>query len=568
MVKGPYTFRYGPTFGGLVNLVTHDVEKGQKGYHGRVEFGDETNGNSITTLVNVKLVEEKYDFNTNFGYRNFGNYEDGNGIEVPSSFKSTDYGLQMGYNLGEKQRLQMEFRQSFGRDVLHAGLPMDTEEDNSTVLSLDYKWEDLGGALKALSSKVYYSGVDHIMTNELRPSFMRTEAVSTVDADTFGGRVELEWIPATDFKLFTGIDAFAVGRQGERNRLVKMNMNGDPLAVPMEFTDDIWQDSRIEDYGLFVEGQYPISDKLLLKGGVRYDLVLSESGSPDEDFLALYPELDSRTENNISATVSMKYGITKNLLLEFAYGRGVRSANMIERFINHFNVGQDPFEHVGNPFLEAEVNNQFEVGVKGKVDLESPFVEQFQYGASTYYSLYENYIAPLIDETLQRKYMPMAQPQEVKRFVNLDDAYKTGFEVFGAIQFLNDFNFKTEVAYVYTKNQNLDEALPLTPPLVTRFNLGFEKEKIWAKGTYTLTSEQTDIATSFGEQITPGYGVLDLRFGAKPFKHVNLGMAALNIFDKAYNNHLNFSFVNQADFGRVPINDPGRNLSFFIQYTF
>jgi len=45
-------------------------------------------------------------------------------------------------------------------------------------------------------------------------------------------------------------------------------------------------------------------------------------------------------------------------------------------------------------------------------------------------------------------------------------------------------------------------------------------------------------------------------------------VAASNIFDVAYNNHLNFSFVNQADYGRVPINDPGRNFSAFAQYSF
>ena len=54
-----------------------------------------------------------------------------------------------------------------------------------------------------------------------------------------------------------------------------------------------------------------------------------------------------------------------NKTIEFAYGRGVRSANMIERYINHFSVGQDPYEYVGNPFLDAEVNNQFEIGFKG-----------------------------------------------------------------------------------------------------------------------------------------------------------------------------------------------------------
>lgn len=251
-----------------------------------------------------------------------------------------------------------------------------------------------------------------------------------------------------------------------------------------------------------------------------------------------------------------------------AYGRGVRSANMIERFINHFTVGQDPYEYVGNPYLDAEVNNQFELGVKANTSFEGYAFNRLDYGASVYYSIYDNYIVPVIDPSLDKKYMPMAEPTDVKRFTNLNDAYKTGFEVFGELAFLEDFAFKTEVSYVYAKNQDLDESLPLTPPLVTRFNLSIERETIWASATYTLTSKQSDIALSFGEQTTGGYGVMDLRFGTKPFEHFTLGIAASNIFDETYNNHLNFSFVNQADYGRVPINDPGRNLTAFVQYSF
>ncbi|WP_181899459.1 TonB-dependent receptor domain-containing protein [Flagellimonas nanhaiensis] len=568
VVKGPYTFRYGATFGGVVNLVTHETDKGEKGYHGKVNFGDETNGNSITTLANVKYVHEDFDVNLNVGYRDFGNYEDGDGNEIPSSFKSTDYGIQVGFNPNEKQRFLAEFRQSYGRDVLHAGLPMDTDEDNSTVASLDYKWENANGVLRQISAKTYFSQVDHIMSNTDRPSFMRVDAVSTVDATTIGGRVELEWRPKENFKLFTGVDAFSVGREGQRVRSMKLNMNGDPLPMPMEFVDDVWQDSRIDDFGVFVEGKYPLAEKWLLNMGMRYDMVRSDINAPADDFVALYPEVGSRTENNISATASMKFMASPDVLFEFAYGRGVRSANMIERFINHFNVGQDPYEHVGNPFLDAEVNNQFELGVKAKKIFSDSFIDRVDYGASAYYSFYDNYIAPLIDESIQKKYMPMAPPQEVKRFTNVDEAYKTGFEVFGEIKFLEDFNLKTELAYVYTKNKDLDEALPLTPPLVTRFNFGYEREKLWARATYTLTSEQSDIASSFGEQVTDGYGLLDFRFGAKPFKHFTLGVAAMNIFDKTYNNHMNFSFVNQADFGRVPINDPGRSFSAFVQYSF
>lgn len=569
VVKGPYTFRYGPTFGGIVNLVTQEVEKQEKGYHGKVNFGGENNGNAITSYANVKYVGEEFDVNLNFGLRDFGNYEDGDGNEVPSSFKSTDYGVQLGYNPTENQRIQLGFRQSFGRDVLHAGLPMDTEEDNSNVLSVDYKLDNISDGLKTLSAKIYRSKVDHLMTNELRPTFMMMEAVSEVDALTVGGRIELEWRPVENFKLYTGVDAFSVGRTGARTRLVKRNMmTGEALPMPMEFVDEVWQDSQIDDYGAFVEGKYPLTEKLLLNAGARYDVVRSKTDAPADDFVAEYPDLDTRTEHNFSTTASFKYMATSNLLFELAYGRGVRSANMIERFINHFSVGQDPYEYVGNPYLDAEVNNQFELGVKANTRFEGYPFNRLDYGASVYYAMYEDYIVAVIDPTLDKKYMPMAEPTEVKRFTNLDKAYKTGFEVFGELAFLDDFAFKTELSYVYAKNQDLDESLPLTPPLVTRFNLSFEKEKFWTKATYTLTSEQSSIATSFGEQVTDGYGIVDLSLGAKPFEHLTVGIAASNIFDVAYNNHLNFSFVNQADYGRVPINDPGRNLSAFIQYSF
>lgn len=568
VVKGPYTFRYGPTFGGIVNLVTQEVEKQEKGYHGKVNFGGENNGNAITTFANVKYVQEDFDVDFNAGYRDFGNYEDGDGNEVPSSFKSTDYGVQLGYNPDENQRVQVGFRQSFGRDVLHAGLPMDTKEDNSNVLSLDYKLDGLSGDLKALSAKLYRSKVDHIMSNELRPSYNSTEAVSEVDATTMGGRVELEWRPVQDLKLYTGIDALSVGRTGNRTRLVKRNMNGDLLPMPMEFVDEVWQDAQIDDYGAFVEGKYPISEKFLMNIGVRYDLVRSKADAPAEDFVALYPDLEARTENNISTTASFKYMVSSNLLLELAFGRGVRSANMIERYINHFTVGQDAYEYVGNPYLDAEVNNQFELGMKANSHFEGYVFNGLDYGASVYYSIYENYIVAVIDPSLDKKYMPMVQPTEVKRFANLDQAYKTGFEVFAQLDFLQDFSFKTELSYVYAKNKDLDESLPLTPPLVSRFNLRFEKEKMWARATYTLTSKQSEIAPSFGETETDGYGIVDLSFGAKPFKHFTVGVAASNVFDVAYHNHLNFSFVNQADYGRVPINDPGRNLTAFVQYSF
>jgi iron complex outermembrane receptor protein len=258
-----------------------------------------------------------------------------------------------------------------------------------------------------------------------------------------------------------------------------------PLPTPREFVDKVWQDSYINDIGVFVENKYPLSNNTMLTTGVRYDNVTSEIKDPEADFAPLYPDLDKRTEHNFSGTASIKYAPTMKFIMEVTYGSGVRSANIIERVINHFNVGQDAFEYIGNPNLDAEVNNQFEVGFKGGLPLPNTNSDMFNYGTSFYYSFYENYIIALIDENQTRKFRPTVAPVNPKMFQNLNKAYKTGFEITAGIDFLNHFNFTTELAYVYAKNQELNESLPLVPPLTTRLKLSFEKEKFWINANYT-----------------------------------------------------------------------------------
>jgi iron complex outermembrane receptor protein len=571
VIRGPYSVRYGATFGGIINMVSKRPEMGNYGFSGNASSGFETNGNSMVNMLRLQYAEEKFDVVGMYGYRDFGNYEDGAGREIPSSFRSIDYSLRMGYNFSMNERLQLHWRQSFGRDVLHASLPMDSDFDDSSIISLDYYKKKMQGKLKGIQAKAYFSYVDHLMSNTRRSNFTAAEAFAPVEAITAGGRLELEWELAEKWKLFTGTDVLMISRDGVRNRLVKQNMMGMPLENPMAFTDKIWQDSYINDYGLFAESKYQINPSTILNAGIRYDLVHSESQDPEADFLAYYPDLDERFEHNFSGNISAKKILHKNHQLEIAYGRGVRSANMIERFINHFQVGQDPFEYIGNPNLDAEINNQFEIAYKGKKEVNSG-INQINWGASVYYSHFENYIVALIDETKTRKFMPNQEPIHPKVFRNLDKAYKTGFEANFGLQFLKDFDFNANFAYVYARNEDLNESLPLTPPLRTTFSLQYNKGKFWAGTDLRLISEQTDLATSFGEnQNTPAYELLDIRLGYEILPNLNLGAAALNVFDKQYFDHLNFAFRNQADAGlsgMERLTDPGRNFSFFVKYGF
>jgi iron complex outermembrane receptor protein len=46
---------------------------------------------------------------------------------------------------------------------------------------------------------------------------------------------------------------------------------------------------------------------------------------------------------------------------------------MIERFINHFTVGQYSYEYIGNPDLKQKLIISFEIGFKGFKNLTGNF---------------------------------------------------------------------------------------------------------------------------------------------------------------------------------------------------
>lgn len=567
IIRGPFSVRYGNTFGGIVNLVSKSPSINDKIISGSVSAGYESNGNSLVNMITLDSKVKKFDFSGNFSYRDYGNYEDGNQNEIPSSFRSMSYGLKSGYAISDNQRLQATFRQNFGRDVLHAGLPMDTEIDNSTLANIDYKWESKGTTFKGLTSKVYFSYVDHVMSNYNRPTFNRMEAVSNVDALTYGGKIETQWKFGNSLNLFTGIDLVNLSRDGGRTRTMKTDMMGNPLPMPMVFFDKVWQDSYTNTMGYFAEAKLSLSEKSLLTFGARIDYVVSDAKDLDPTFATLYPDLDKRNETLFGGTVSFLHLINPNHKIEVSFGRGTRAANIEERYIAFFNIGRDTYEYVGNPNLKAEINNQFEINYEGKKSYNGT-VNSIKYGINTFYSIFENYILGVVDETLIRKYNPTTPPIHPKVFRNIDDAMKTGLEIHTEINFYNNFNAGTEISYTYTRNRDFQESLPLTPPLVTRLKFGYENEKIWTNLVYTITAKQSQISTSFDEIPTSGYEVMDLNVGYKPIKNLSIGMGVLNIFDRYYNNHLTFAFNNLAGFGRVPITEPGRNFTFFVNYKF
>lgn len=559
VVRGPFTVRFGQNFGGIINMVSKNPNTLPKGFHGGITTGYETNGSNLSTTGNITYRGDKFDVTLNGEYRNYGDYKDGNGTKVTSSFRTTDYSALLGYNPTEQQRLQLSWRQSFGRDIDHAGLGMDSPYDDSFLAGIDYKISDISDLINSFSVKGFYSEVDHLMTNWNRPSFAMTDSASEVFATTYGGKMELVLSPSNDLFIFTGVDADFVEREGDRIRKVKM-MNGNPLPTPRIFTDKIWQDSKLGDIGVFAEAKYRVSPFYTLTAGVRTDFAKASINDPEQDFLDLYGgEIKSVNETNVSGNISVKYQDGSNQV-QLAVGRGVRTASMIERFINHFAVGVDPYEYVGNPYLKPEINNQVELSYSKKLS-------QMEFGASVFYSLIEDYIVPIVDEDIPRKFMPTVEPTHAKRFINIDKAMQTGFELYWYYNITHDLKFSSDFSYTYAKNKDFDEPLAQITPFTTNLALKYERNSYWFNLNSRFVAAQTRISESFRETASQAFQTFDFSVGYTPMKNLTVGASILNIFDTAYYEHLNFSYQN-SNLLAGRIYEPGRNFTVRVNYSF
>jgi len=559
LIKGPYSVRYGQTMGGLINIITNRPPTSDEfKINGELEGGYEVNGNGITGRGAIAAVSRNYDISIQGGAISFDDYKNGDGEAVPSSFRTYNYATKIGLNPSTNQRIQLSWRQSFGKDIKHASLPMDSPKDNSSILSLDYGIRNLSDKLANINVKAYYTYIDHLMTNENRPNFMMVDASSPVTSNTYGGRLEFGLNPSLKSTLFIGTDVRSVSKDGVRNRIVKI-MNGNPLNPPREFTDLIWQDSWLFDAGIFAESNFILSEKWDLLVGGRLDYVKSGANDPAPDFEELYGEIDPEPEVNLSITSSIDYNFGRNGLLQFSLGRGQRAAELTERYINHFTVGMDAYEYAGNPNLKSEINNQLDITIKNVNG-------KFFWSINAFYSYMQHYITAIVDETLPRKYMPGTEPLYSKRFINIDKAWQTGFDILLGYQFTSDLSGSMGSYYTRAQNVDFDEPLPEIPPLTGLFSIKYDKEKYWGEFKGRLVANQDLVAESFDEAKSPGFNVFDIMAGYTPIKNIEINFTLKNMFNANYYEHLSRPYNNLSETGMFY--EPGRSLRIGLKVRF
>jgi iron complex outermembrane receptor protein len=107
--------------------------------------------------------------------------------------------------------------------------------------------------------------------------------------------------------------------------------------------------------------------------------------------------------------------------------------------------------------------------------------------------------------------MKCKEPKFAKRFINIDEAYMTGFEAGFNLNFLKYFKYNLNASYTYAQNITLDEPLPEIPPFMLNTGIRFVTEKFTATFNARIAAKQERVSTSFNEATSSEFQVFNLK---------------------------------------------------------
>ena len=551
VLKGPHALRFGTGFGATINFIPTPLRfSDQAELYGRVSTAYESNGNLRRGESQIGFSGSNYDLSVFGSWSQGDDYTAGNGETVQADFTRGSFGTNLGLRLAANQQLRLSTIYNRARDADFPALPMDLREDDTWMFNARHDIQLNKDRLQSWNTTVFGSFVDHLMDNLLKPLDPRMMNAATLATTyNYGGRTEGVW-RFGEAKLYSGFDVRVEGAEGTRERTFLMGPNaGNTLA------DNAWQDGRISKTALFTEYQITGGAFQYIFSG-RLEWNQARIDDPSGEFTEVYTDSEV-SQVNPSLSLGILRSFSPAVKTGLWLGRAQRSGSLTERFINYFPVGQDPFEMLGNPQLDPEVNNQVDLTFQWTANDKSVL------DIDLFAAYLQDYISSVIDPTLSAR-LPMSPG--VRRFVNIEDAFKTGLEISWTQQLLAGLQHQLGVAYTYGQDLERDEPLPEIAPLDFRYVLSgnYLKGRLRPELSLRYVAEQARVSTEFGETVTPDFALLDVEVGYQLTETLSINAGVNNLFDENYFEHLNRSVRGTAN----PIFAPGRNVFANLNLTF
>jgi len=551
VVKGPYALTWGAGTLSAIDLVTHrpPFSAGGVEWGGKLRLGYLDNAGRSDGHGGIWGAGEHYRLRLDVARRTGDDYEDGDGVEVPGDFETTNLRWNLGWSPSEGSLFEYSggYQEQF--DIDYPGRLLDATYFYTRSHNLE--WSRAGdGRSAALYAQVYANRKDHLMNNDEKPTardmpgrippFALRVDLPT-ESNTSGGKFQAT-LARGDLDWTFGADFYRVEQTARRTISRR-----DPAVVLFE--DIVWPDAEIDDLGGYARVAWS-GESSRVSGALRLDSVDASAGELSDFFRANVEGEIDQSETNASAAVAASFEAGERWVWSVGVGRAVRTATVTERYSDRFpsTKFQLAAEFLGNPELDPEKSLEIDLGARGRYG-------ELLVQADFYYRVIDDYITVLPDPSVPKR-LPLSPPV-VYRYVNGSEAVFYGGELLLDQRVSSAFSWRASLSYVWGEDRAFDEPVlglpPLTGELGVRYNL--PRRDLYLDLSATIADRQDRVATSRFEQATPGHTVFNLAAGYRWSDRLALSAGVENLFDRTWSDHLNspnpFSGERIGEMGRA-----------------
>ncbi|MCC8932177.1 TonB-dependent hemoglobin/transferrin/lactoferrin family receptor [Rhizobium sp. 'Codium 1'] len=251
---------------------------------------------------------------------------------------------------------------------------------------------------------------------------------------------------------------------------------------------------------------------------------------------------ESFSDSKFSPKLLAEYQLNESVGVFAQWAMAYRAPTVDELYGNFTNT-LGGYASIGNPNLEAETGNGFEVGAKWNTG-------DFNGSVTLFHNMYDNFINNVTRVGVS------PQPTSLFTYENVQDARISGAEIKARKDFANGFFAEGSLAVAYGEYGDNNTRIRSVAPLKAILGLGYEQET-WGTqltGIFSAAMPDDSVANTYD---APGYGIFNVTGWWEPeaVKGLRIQAGVNNIFDKTYWNAVGVASVNpnSASSGNQPV---------------
>ncbi|GAA4648064.1 TonB-dependent hemoglobin/transferrin/lactoferrin family receptor [Kistimonas scapharcae] len=319
-------------------------------------------------------------------------------------------------------------------------------------------------------------------------------------------------------------------------------------------------------YGIFLQDEIAVTDRLTVTPGVRYDTYKYKPSTTT----GFTTENEKADDSKWTVRVGSVYELTEHLSVFGQFSQGFKAPDIHDMYHSETGTGRG-YSFYANPDLKPEESNSFELGLRGGNHLGS-------FEVAAFLNKYKNFI-----EQVNVEIDPGNNPMGEFQKQNIAKAKIKGVEARSQLWLDEAINaplgtsIKASIAYAKGEGkQDGEKTEPLNSvsPLKAVIGLAYDApSETWgSEVTWTLSKGKNSDDISDNDDRSAyspsGYGIVDLTAYYKPAKDLTFRAGLFNLTDKEYSlwEDVRDRDADYAGLGRFT--QPGRNFAVSAKWEF